>query len=120
MTETSKPLDVSAAIEAGVTVTDGFHSFDELYRFRMAYNAALFNEWARQGKFDVHKSKLHHDGAECFGGGWFVVLATLPTGQISNHYELEHWGLFNCAERARAVEWDGHTSEDVLQRLAEL
>lgn len=28
-------------------LTDGYHSFSELYDFRLVYNASLFNEWAR-------------------------------------------------------------------------
>lgn len=99
-------------------VFDGFHTFDELYEFRKLYNAALFNEWAAQGRYDVHKSTRHSDGAECFGGGWFIVMATLPTGQISNHYELADWELFRCEERETAAEWDGHLPADVAKRLA--
>jgi hypothetical protein len=26
--------------------SDGFHTFDELYKFRMIFNALLVNEWA--------------------------------------------------------------------------
>lgn len=26
-------------------LSDGYHTFDELYEFRKMYNAALFNEW---------------------------------------------------------------------------
>lgn len=99
--------------------SDGYHTFKELYEFRKLYNAALFNEWARNGIFGVHKSKRHADGEECFGGGWFIVQATLPSGQISNHYRLEDWGLFSCDDRYCADEWDGHTSRDVSRRLAE-
>jgi hypothetical protein len=99
--------------------SDGYHSFKELYEFRKLYNAALFNEWAAQGKYDVHKSHRHHDGEEPFGGGWFIVTATLPTGQISNHYADEDWGLFKVPVRTRADEWDGHTAADVAKRLAE-
>lgn len=97
--------------------TDGFHSLKELYEFRKLYNAALFNEWAAQGKYDIHKSTRHHDGEECFGGGWFIVVAQLPTGQISNHYELKDWDLFQCVEWCHAAEWDGHTAQDVRDRL---
>ena len=67
--------------------SDGYHTFNELYDYRRVYNAALFNEWASQGKYDVHKSWKHSDGKDCFGGGWFIVVAELPTGQASNHYE---------------------------------
>jgi len=100
--------------------SDGYHTFKELYEFRKLYNAALFNEWAQQGKYNIHKSWKHHDGEDCFGGGWFIVMADLPTGQISNHYELKDWDLFHCEERERADEWDGHTAQDVAKRLRHL
>lgn len=98
-------------------VSDGYHTFNELYEFRKIYNACLFNEWAKQGKYDVHKSTRHSDGELCFGGGWFIVVAQLPTGQISNHYELKDWDLFDIQEREKADKWDGHTAQDVLVRL---
>ena len=97
--------------------SDGYHTFNELYEFRKVYNAALFNEWAHMGVHDVHKSKRHCDGEECFGGGWFVVYAQLPAGQISNHYELKDWDLFQCEERELGANWDGHTAQDVVDRL---
>ena len=100
--------------------SDGYHTFKELYDFRKIYNAVLFNEWTSGRKYQIHKSKKHSDGEECFGGGWFIVIATLPTGQISNHYELKDWDLFRCEERELADKWDGHTSQDVLTRLASL
>ena len=100
--------------------SDGYHTFKELYEFRKIYNAVLFNEWTIAGKYEVHKSKKHGDGEECFGGGWFIMMATLPTGQISNHYELKDWDLFDCEERELADKWDGHTSQDVLTRLSSL
>lgn len=94
--------------------SDGYHTFKELYEFRKLYNAGFFNALSDA---HVHKSKRHHDGEECFGGGWFIVIATLPTGQISNHYEMKDWGLFHCEERERADKWDGHTTKDVVERL---
>lgn len=95
-------------------VSDGYHTFNELYYYRMLYNAAFFNllpkEW-------VHKSKRHHTGEECFGGGWFIVMANLPTGQVSNHYELKDWDLFQVPEKEFADEWDGHTPQEAAERL---
>lgn len=79
-------------------VSDGYHTFNELYRYRMLYNAAFFNELAK-GDVKVCKSHKHYDGEECFGGGWFIVMAELPTGQISNHYENRYWELFNIPRR---------------------
>lgn len=119
-------------------ISDGYHSFDELYEFRKVYNAALFNEWAQQQqtsgsefvsldvprllpKYDVHKSWKHHDGELCFGGGWFIVVAVLPTGQISNHYEEKDWELFQIPEAEKAkYPFDGHSAADVLERLKNL
>jgi hypothetical protein len=100
--------------------SDGYHTFKELYEFRKVYNAVLFNEWAKQGKYEVHKSKKHFDGKECFGGGWFIVMATLPTGQISNHYENKDWDMFECEGRDKADKWDGHEAKDVVKRLLKL
>lgn len=102
-------------------IRDEYHSFRELYDFRKMYNAALFNEWAIQNKFGVHKSKKHFDGEDCFGGGWFIVVANLPTGQISNHYKNEDWHLFQVPSFETAKwEFDGHTPQDVLERLQHL
>lgn len=57
------------------------------------------------------------DGELCFGGGWFIVMANLPTGQVSNHYRAEEWNLFNVPERWKADEWDGHTPVEAANRL---
>lgn len=97
-------------------ISDGYHTFNELYRYRMLYNAAFFNLLPKE---IVHKSKRHHDGEECFGGGWFIVMANLPTGQISNHYELKDWDLFQIPEKEVADEWDGHTPREAAERLHE-
>lgn len=95
-------------------VSDGYHTFNELYYYRMLYNAAFFNSLPKDW---VHKSKRHHAGEECFGGGWFIVMANLPTGQISNHYELKDWDLFKVPEKEFADEWDGHTPQEAADRL---
>lgn len=99
-------LAITTAVEARERVdentSDGYHTF---------------NEWAKQGKYNVHKSLKHSDGEDCFGGGWFIVTATLPSGQISNHYELKDWKLFRVDEHVKADEWDGHIAQDVVNRL---
>jgi hypothetical protein len=117
-------------------ISDGWHTFGELYEFRKMYNVALFNEWAlhpeKSGfassdlgwKFNVknyvHKSWKHNDGEWCFGEEkkWFIVSAMLPGGLISNHYKAEDWNLFKIPTVEKALfEFDGHTGNDVLERL---
>lgn len=98
-------------------LSDGFHSFKSLYNFRMLYNAAMFNLLANRADIPVVKSLRHHDGELCFNGGWFIVHAKLPTGDITNHYKTKYWDLFKIPIVNKAPKWDGHTSEDVEKRL---
>lgn len=115
-------------IDKGITIkdvskfSDGYHTFDELYEFRKLYNALIFNEWVSKFDIEVYKSKRHYDGEECFGGDWFIVVAILPNGkQISNHYEMKDWDLFKIPEYEKSkYEFDGHTPQDVLERLEEM
>lgn len=106
--------------------SDGFHTFKEPYLYRMLYNAAFFNglktatgskESGQPYWLNVHKSLRHNDGELCFDGGWFIVMADLPTGQVSNHYEVKWWDLFHIPEYPVANKWDGHTTEEAADRL---
>lgn len=97
------------------TVSDGYHTFDELYRHRALLTAVLFQQLAKQDRYDVHKALLHADGTRL--DGYFVVMAELPTGQISYHYPNNDWNRFPIPARERANSWDGHTADDVLKRL---
>jgi hypothetical protein len=98
--------------DAAGTVSDTFHTIDELYRHRALLTAALFGKLyedeSNHGRIvDVHKARLHSDGTGI--DGFFVVMATLyPGGQISYHYPEADWDLFDIPER---------TSADVLDRL---
>ena len=84
----------------------------------MLYNAAFFNLLARSGQVEVCKSRRHSDGEKCFGSDdWFIVMAILPTGQVSNHYESKYWDLFDVPERETAFEYDGHTPNEASDRL---
>jgi hypothetical protein len=77
--------------------------------------------WKKIPKYDVHKSTKHHDGEDCFGGGWFIVVAMLPGGQITNHYKMKDWDLFKIPVEGKAkYEFDGHTGIDVIKRLKQL
>jgi len=94
-------------------ISDGFHDFEILYEYRLAYNALLFNEWARLELYNVHKSRHHFDGEVPFGNPeYFIVCADTPLGQISNHYKINTWHLFKVPEAPKALSpYDGHTPE---------
>jgi len=94
---------------------------EELYDFRLTYNALLFNEWAENQKYEVYKSRRHGDGELCFDGEYFIVVAQLPTGQVTNHYHIGHWDMFKINEYEKVKEdFDGHTSSDVIERLQQV
>lgn len=94
---------------------------EELYDFRLTYNALLFNEWAENQKYEVYKSRRHGDGELCFDGEYFIVVAHLPTGQVTNHYHIRHWDMFKINEYEKVKgEFDGHTPSDVIERLQQV
>lgn len=95
-------------------VSDGYHTFNELYFQRRMLTAALVKACPNS----AWKSKRHHDGSEPFGGGWFIVGFNTPKGQFTYHYELEYWDEFLCPELPAAPEWDGHTCDDADRLLS--
>ena len=101
-------------LDAG-EASDGYHTHNELYEYRLLYNAHAAHGWHAAG-IPVVKSWHHSDGG-WFVGGWFVVTATLPTGQVSNHYKAEHWDLFQVPAVDLPPEYDGHTPAVAAERL---
>lgn len=94
------------------TVSDGYHTFNELYAHRFALFLALCRAmncgW---------KSQLHADGTSY--EGWFIVGLTLPNvGDISYHVPLAMWDqAAHLTTLVRAPSWDGHTAANVVEHL---
>lgn len=114
-------------------VSDGYHTFDELYEHRIALYIALckniqgfeyYGDTRNHGdKFNhkkVWRSKLHHDGSSY--DGWFIMGIGREEGsQISYHLPERGWLLTEFAETLeKAPKWDGHTSEQVIHRILKL
>lgn len=109
--------------------SDGYHTFDELYDHRITLYIALCRHMhellgiENPGKYKVWRSKKHSDGELCFGTGTqFVLGIGLTRGnQITYHIPIERWDETEFADtRIMAPEWDGHTSQDVIERLKNL
>ena len=96
------------------TLSDGYHTFNDLYLQRMYLFATIVN----QNKQLAWKSLKHEDGELCFGGDWFIVGIDTPQGSYTYHYETNYWSLFDCQELDVAKHWDGHTSKDVDRLLS--
>lgn len=118
MTDTERERINAICEVAGVNeiddLSDGFHTFRQLYYQRMMLFAAL----VRQNKDRAWKSLRHEDGELCFGGGWFIVGIDTPEGSYTYHYENNYYSLFDCEELERGKHWDGHTEKDVTRLLS--
>jgi hypothetical protein len=114
----------------GEDISDGYHTFKELYEHRITLYIALcrmYLKWQShydEGQLDYYKtvwrSKAHSDGS--IWDGWFLLGIGKKSGeQITYHLPLAKWEECNFAAILdKAPEFDGHTSEDVLQRLSQL
>lgn len=98
-------------------ISDGYHTFGELYDHRIE----LFIQLCKATRYQVWKSKRHSDGELAFGGSWFVLGIHMEKGkQITYHLPISRWNDIVVDEEETAPEWDGHTSSDVLYRLSQL
>lgn len=97
-------------------VSDGFHTFNELYHQR----AVLFATIVKQNKYLAWKSWKHEDGRCCFdsNGEWFIVGIDTPEGPYTYHYEKDYWNMFDCQVLECSRPWDGHTDKDVTRLLS--
>ena len=110
---------------------DGYHTWDELYEHRIVLWIALcrvIQQELSPGKREageplVWRSKKHFDGELCFGTGTQFVLGIKKQKgeQITYHIPIEKWEATDFAETLnKAPEFDGHTSDDVLERIKKL
>jgi len=136
--ETTLALDknaVSLRGEEDMTVSDGYHTMDELYAHRIELFIALCRTLARESELawkeganreiyyrngNIWRSKKHKDGSSF--EGWFILgIRTDPSHQITYHLPIGKWDQCDFAFTLdKAPEWDGHTSADVLKRLGAL
>ncbi len=93
--------------------SDGYHTFDELYVHRGLLFVALLKANSSIG----WKSHLHNDLSSF--RGHFIAGLDLPTGQITYHLPDWMWKIANVTILDKAPPWDGHTPQDVCQRLQE-
>ena len=95
-------------------VSDGYHTFNKLYHHR----AVLFSVICNQHPELAWKSLRHDDEGQPMYDGMFIVGVETPAGQATYHYDVDpYWDLFRVKELERASKWDGHTSEEAIQRI---
>ena len=113
----SKGVDVSV-------IRDGYHSFSQLYDHRIILYLSLIQSATTsfESTLDAYYSDKHHDGGKW--DGWILVVMHDPnTGEQISYHIAEHFREFLEEMEIEYIEqsplpFDGHTSEDVLERLS--
>jgi hypothetical protein len=108
------------------SVSDGSHTFDELYDHRCLLFISLMRMVSdglgnAYGLHDTWFSKLHDDGSSF--DGYIIVGILTDKGQCTYHVKDNPYGEIlrnatNVREIPKAPAWDGHNSNDVLDRLS--
>lgn len=109
-------LGKDIALPEGVTpsmVSDGYHTFGELYEHRIRQFLMLMAVADHHG-LEHGWSKRHSDSELCFGGGWVIAWITAPSGlQIRYHFkesfilENDNLDYLRCFEREKGSVWNG-------------
>ena len=106
--------DVVLIPETGIgDLSDGYHTFNELYHHR----AVLFSALCNANPCKAWKSK-RHDTGDMFDG-MFIVGIDTENGSATYHYDVEpYWDMFRVKEVENAPKWDGHTPAEAISRIS--
>jgi hypothetical protein len=108
-----------AGISPGL-LSDGYHTFSELYDHRVKLWIALCCLYKALDLGKVWRSKKHSDGA--VWEGWFLLgIETTPGEQMTYHLPESEWEATGFAETLEIPSlFDGHGPKEVLERLQKL
>ena len=98
------------------SLSDGYHTFDELYHHRsMLFLALCLTAF----KDKAWKSLLHEEGGDPMYNGMFIMGVETPYGQATYHYDIDpYWEKAkNVKEVYHAPKFDGHTPNDAIDRI---
>lgn len=99
-------------VETKGQISDGYHTFDELYHHRMLLFSIICNTY----KNKAWKSWLHEDGT--MFDDYFIVGITTNEGDFTYHYHKDNWNFFAVKELEHAPKWDGHEAKDIIRLLS--
>jgi len=113
-------------------ISDWYHTFWELYKHRSHLFVALCRmsqEWDREEYwfdwYTIIRSRVHQDWLNVWKDWKMFLLMMINEDtweQISYHLDKEYWDKcwFAKTETQATIEWDWHTSDDVLERLLKI
>lgn len=111
-------------------VSDGYHTFDELYECRNRLFITLVKKVSDEnhsravlshykGITPIWRSRFHDDGSSY--PGWFVLgIGRMAGDIITFHLPDRYWDECSFARVEAKAYYDGHNTADALQRLAAL
>ena len=91
----------------GNDLSDGYHTFDELYEHRCLLFICLCLAHPTNAYWRPHYE------------GWPLLGLELLAGQVTYHVPEKYLPLFKDKIKQGGPEWDGHTSSDVVDRLTQ-
>lgn len=92
----------------GNDISDGYHTFDELYEHRcLLFLNLCFHS--------PERCAFKRDYKE-----WFCLYLETPVGQISYHIPNKYIPdvIIHGIKEMPEYQWDGHSSQDVITRLS--
>lgn len=95
-------------------ISDGYHTFNELYDHRCLLFVWLMN----LNQAAAFKTRKHADGSEF--PGWFVGIIRTEAGEISYHLPNLMWDMALVPEIEQHNTYDGSDADAVLKRLREI
>lgn len=94
-------------------ISDGYHTFGELYRHRAVLFAAVCHDHIE----DAWVTRNYADGRSVYGD-MFLAGIHLPCGDVSYHIDGEYWELFSdLPYLTRSPSSDGDAPNDVLDQI---
>ena len=98
-------------------ISDGHHTFDQLYRHRIILFCALCNllpeiSWKSKKHYDEENDPMFDDS--------FIAGINTPLGVATYHIKLKYWDLFNVPEIEKAPKYDNYSDDEVIARVLSL
>lgn len=88
-------------------ISDGSHTFDELYHHRTTLFAIISNAYPQR----AWKSWKHFDGT--MYEDYFIAGVSTPDGDFTYHCHKAYWRQFNVTVVETAPPFDGHTTKHI-------
>lgn len=98
-------------------ISDGYHTFKELYDHRVNLFIIVCKYITLHTLIPIWRSIKHSDGSVY--KDWFLLGIHKDSGkQITYHVHIDLWPKCHFSETLdKAPDYDGHSSQDVLDRL---